>query len=124
MSVIKIPLLYVGSKGEKRLYTLFNCGANLSCINPRYAKELGKATSIGMMRQLNISNENNIEIRELIRLKFYISDLLLSEEFLMVPGLGEEVVIGANTIRKWQIKLDFEHGKALVHPKVPSLQLI
>ena len=45
MSIIKHPLLYVGSKGEKYLYTLFDSGANLSCINPecywrRYPPEM------------------------------------------------------------------------------------
>ncbi len=40
MSVIKLPLLYVGSKGEKHLYTLFDSGANLSRINPDYTDDL------------------------------------------------------------------------------------
>lgn len=42
MSVIKFPMLYVGSKGEKRLYTLFDSGANLSCINPDYVGNIEK----------------------------------------------------------------------------------
>lgn len=40
MSIIKHPLLYVGSKGEKHLYTLFDSGANLSCINPDYIYDI------------------------------------------------------------------------------------
>jgi hypothetical protein len=39
MSVIKVPFLYAGSKGEKHLYTLFDSGANLSCINPEYCMD-------------------------------------------------------------------------------------
>ncbi len=41
MSVIKLPLLFAGSKGEKHLYTLFDSGANLSCINPDYSRGFG-----------------------------------------------------------------------------------
>ncbi|WP_255035207.1 hypothetical protein [Lacihabitans soyangensis] len=33
MSIIKQPLLFAGSKGEKHIYTLYDSGANLSCIN-------------------------------------------------------------------------------------------
>ena len=41
MSIIKLPLLYEGSKGEKHLYTLFDSGAIFSCINPEVAEGLG-----------------------------------------------------------------------------------
>lgn len=57
-------------------------------------------------------------------LDFYINDVLLSDEFLVVPGLSEEAIIGAATLQKWRIKLDFEHDKVFVDPKVAKLQLI
>ena len=50
--------------------------------------------------------------------------MLLSGEFLVIPGLSEEVIIGAATMQKWRIKLDFEHDQALVDPKVARMQLI
>ncbi|MFP5041079.1 hypothetical protein [Parasediminibacterium sp. JCM 36343] len=40
MSVINLPILYVGSKGEKHLYSLFDSGVNLSCIHPDYVEGL------------------------------------------------------------------------------------
>jgi hypothetical protein len=40
MPVIKLPLLYTGLKGEKNLYTLFDSGANLSCIHPDFIKDI------------------------------------------------------------------------------------
>lgn len=53
-----------------------------------------------------------------------MDDVLLSDEFLVIPNLNEEVIIGAAPMQKWLIKLDFEHDKAIVHPKVAKLQLI
>jgi hypothetical protein len=35
MSIIKLPIRYEGSQGEKVLYTLFDSGATFSCINAR-----------------------------------------------------------------------------------------
>ena len=57
-------------------------------------------------------------------LDFYIDDILLSDEFLVVPDLSEEAIIGAATMQKWRIKLDFEYDNVHVDPKVGKLQLI
>lgn len=53
MSVIKIPMLYAGSKGEKTLYSLFDSGANLSCIHPDLAEGIETPTSLGRIRQIS-----------------------------------------------------------------------
>lgn len=125
MSVIKIPLLYAGSKGEGRLYTLFDSGANLSCINPDFVENLETPVKLGRTRLISTAAEGHyIEITEAIRLDFYIGDVLLSDEFLVVPSLSEEAIIGAATMQKWRIKLDFEHDTVHVDPKVAKMQLI
>lgn len=51
-------------------------------------------------------------------------ETLLSDEFLVVPNLSEEAIIGAATLQKWKIKLDFEHDQVIVDPRVGRLQLI
>jgi len=65
-----------------------------------------------------------IEVSEAVRLDFYMDDVLLSDEFLVIPSLSEEVIIGSATMQKWRIKLDFEHDIAIVDPKVAKMQLI
>ena len=125
MSIIKYPLLYVGSKGEKTLYTLFDSGANLSCIHPFCIKDIETPIHLGRTRQLATASDGHyIEVTEVVRLDFYIDDILLSDEFLIVPNLSEEAIIGAATLQKWKIKLDFEHDQVIVDPKVGKLQLI
>ena len=125
MSVIKLPLLFVGTKGEKHLYTLFDSGANLSCIDKSHLSNLEVPIHLGRVRRLATASEGHyIEINERVTLDFYIDDILLSDEFLVVPSLSEEAIIGAATLQKWRIKLDFEHDKVLVDPKVAKLQLI
>lgn len=124
MSVIKIPLLFAGSKGETRLYALFDSGANLSCIHPDVLAQLENPIKLGRKRNLATASENHyIEITERVSLDFYLEDVLLSDEFLVVPGLSEDVIIGAATMQKWRLKLDFEHDTVHVDPKVAKLQL-
>lgn len=125
MSILKHPLLFVGSKGEKNLYALYDSGANLSCIRPDLVKELENLDSLGRKRRIATANEGHyIEISHRVTLDFYINDILLSDEFLVVPGLSEEVIIGAATLQKWRIKLNFEHDTVEVDPKVAKMQLI
>lgn len=59
-----------------------------------------------------------------VTLDFYINDVLLSDEFWVVPGLSEEAIIGAATMQKWRIKLNLKDDKIEVDLKVAKLQLI
>ncbi len=125
MSVIKLPLLFVGSKGENHLYTLFDSGALLSCISPDYVDAITEPQTLGRIRRIATAIEGHyIEVKEIVRLDFYLHDVLLSDEFLVVPGLSEEAIIGAGTMQKWRIKLNFEHDTVEVDPKVAKMQLI
>jgi len=125
MSIIKIPMLYVGSRGEKLLYTLFDSGANLSCIHPDHLGGIEAPSNIGRTRKLATASEGHyIEVKEVVRLDFYINDVWLSDEFLIVAELSEEAVIGVATMQKWRIKLDFEHDQVIVDPKVVRHQRI
>lgn len=124
MSVIKLPILFVGSQGEVRLYSLFDSGANLSCINPDFLKGVEIPTKLGRIRNVYTAAEGHyIKIDSAVRLDFYLEDVLLSDEFLVVPGLSEEAIIGAATLQKWRIKLDFEYDTVHVDPKVAKMQL-
>jgi hypothetical protein len=123
MSFIKLPLLYLGSKGKKNLNTLFDSSINLSCIHPNFIKELEMPIRPGHSRKFYKANpEDYIEIKEAILLDFYINDILLSDEFLIVPDINEEIIIGAATLRKWRIKLDFEHDQVIVDPRSAKLR--
>jgi predicted aspartyl protease len=125
MSIIKHPLLYSGTEGEKYLYTLFDSGANLSCIHPDHADGLALPQHLGRTRRVSTASETHfIVIEYRITVNFYINDLELSDEFLIVPGLTEEVIIGAATMQKWRIKLDFEHDCLIVDPRVTKMQII
>ena len=59
-----------------------------------------------------------LKIEYSTRLDFYYEDIRLSDEFMIVPGLSEDVILGVNTFQKWSIKLDFEHDKVQIDPKV------
>ena len=42
---------------------------------------------------------------------------------MVVPGLSEEAIIGATTMQKWRIKLDFEHDEIITDARANRLIL-
>lgn len=97
------------------MYSLFDSGADMSCIHPAYLDRLEVPVSLGEERLMTTAKDSeHLVIKERVTLDFYIDDVLMSDEFLVVPSLTEEVVIGAATLQKWRIKLDFEHDVVLV----------
>jgi len=123
--IIRLPLRFEGSKGEKHLYALFDSGANYSCINETLVEDLEMLIPIHTPMRLSTASDNTyIEINSRTTLDFYHEDIRLSDEFLVVPRLSEEVIIGANTMQKWRLKLDFEHDTVIVDPRVAKLILI
>lgn len=119
MSVIKIPVRYEGSNGERVLYTLFDSGATFSCINPEYASLIADPDKIRVPLRVATASENAyLFVEERIAADFYINDVRMSDEFMVIPDLTEDVIIGATTMQKWRIKLDFEHDTVVIDPKV------
>jgi predicted aspartyl protease len=124
MSIIKVPVRFEGSKGEKTIYALFDSGASFSCISPENAKEIGVVEK--MRRPLEVATASRghyVKIEDTLRSDFYYNDIRMSDEFMVVPDLSEDAIIGVNTMQKWRIKLDFEHDTVLIDPKVAKLIL-
>ncbi|MFI5130404.1 MAG: retropepsin-like aspartic protease [Chitinophagales bacterium] len=123
--ILRIPLFFEGSKNSKNLYALFDSGATYSCINEHIAQELEIFIPLHTPMKLATASEHVfMEITNIVRLDFYKDDIRLSDEFLVVPSLSEEVVIGSTTMQKWRIKLDFENDTVIIDPKVAKLILI
>ena len=124
MSIIKIPLLFMGSKSEKMLYTLFDSGASFSCMSPENANEIGMVEKMRIPLEVATASRGHyVKIENTIRCDFFYDDIRMSDEFMVVPDLSEDAIIGVNTMQKWRIKLDFEHDKIIIDPKVAKLIL-
>jgi len=119
MSIIKIPLHFEGTLGEATFYSLFDSGASFSCITPECAKKVANLEKLWKPMEIATAAVGQyLKIKEVIRVDFYYNDIRMSDEFMVIPGLSEEVIIGVNTLQKWRIKLDFEHDTVIVDPKV------
>ena len=125
MSIIERKLNYRGSKGQADLNTLFDSGATYSCINPQIAATLGIVEPLPEPFELGTASEGSfIRVETRVVLNFYLNNLRLSDEFMVVPSLSEQAIIGASTMQKWKIKLDFETDEVITDPRVAKLRLM
>jgi predicted aspartyl protease len=122
--ILKLPVRFEGPHGDVVLYTLFDSGATLSCIHPDHVLAVGPTTKMKTPLIVGTADSNSyLTIAEKIIPEFYIDDIRLSDEFMVVPGLSEDAIIGAATMQKWRIKLDFEHDKVIIDPRVAEIML-
>jgi len=107
------------------LYALFDSGATYSCINDEIVDELEILTPLHTpMRMVTASASTFMEINYRTSLDFYHEDIRLTDEFYVIPDLSEQVIIGASTMQKWRIKLDFEHDTIILDPTVAKAILV
>ena len=123
--ILRLPLRFEGNVGEKILYALFDSGATYSCINSEIAGEIETLIPLHRpMRMPTASVAAIIEVKHRIVTDFYYDDIRLTDEFYVIPDLSEQVIIGASTMQKWRIKLDFDHDTIIIDPKVAKAILI
>jgi len=125
MSVIEQEIELKGSKGSKKVLALFDSGATYSHIKPDLAEGLGMLENLPQPLIFATANkEDSMEATKAVRLDFWIDGYRFSDEFMILPNLAEEVIIGAKTMQAWRMKLDFETEKVIFDHKVTRLRLI
>lgn len=124
MSMIKMPIKFEGSLGAAMVETLVDVGVTFSCISSKLADSLEVSTKMKRALEANSSSKDAIvKIKKKVVLDFYYNDVRMSDEFLVVPGLSEEVILGGTTLQKWRIKIDFGKDTIVVDPKATKISL-
>ena len=125
MAVIEKGIRLVGSKGEETVNAIFDSGATYSCVRPELAKELEAIVALPEPMDFGTAKEGEtLSAKEAIRLNFYLDGYRFSDEFMLIDSLSEPVVIGAATMQKWRLKLNFETDEVIVDPRVTKLRLL
>ncbi|MGH9801102.1 MAG: retropepsin-like aspartic protease [Blastocatellia bacterium] len=123
--MLERTITFRGSKGKADLQTLFDIGATYSCIRPDVVEKLAPTNLLPEPLPVETAAEGNyVHIESTSRLEFTLDGMRLSDEFMVVPGLSEQAIIGATTMQKWKIKLDFEHDEIITDPRAAKLKLM
>jgi len=125
VAVIQKRIRLAGSKGSREVVAIFDSGATYSCIQPELAKMLGTVEPLPEPMDFSTAKDGEtLTATERIVLNFYLEGYRFSDEFMLIPGLSESVIIGAATLQKWRLKLDFEADEVIIDPRVTHLRLL
>ncbi|MBI4546464.1 MAG: retroviral-like aspartic protease [Ignavibacteriae bacterium] len=125
MAVIQKNILLEGTKGKEETTALFDSGTSYSCINPKIASRLEQVLRLPKPLDFGpAKNGETLHASEVVRLDFYIGEYRFSDEFMVIPDLLEPIIIGAATLQKWRMKLDFEADDVIIDPRVTKLRLM
>lgn len=125
MAIIEKEVELVGSKGREKVKGLFDSGSTYSCIEKELAERLGLIDTLLEPLEFETAKKGEkVEAKGHLSLLFYLDGYRFSDEFFILPDLSEKLVIGTTTMQKWRFKLDFEHEKVLIDPRVTRLRFL
>ena len=125
MAIIQKRMILEGSKGKEEVFGLFDTGASYSFIRPELAKRLEIIIPLPKPIELGTAKEDEkVTATHRISVDFYLDGYRFSDEFMLVSNLSEPVIIGAGTMQKWRMKLDFKNDEVLIDPKVTKLRIL
>ena len=122
-SLLKKKLSLSVQKAEKKIKGLFDSGATYSCISRELAKELEVLIPLAEPLRFETAEKGKeLEAKERVALDFHLNGYRFSDEFMVLPELSEEVIIGAKTMQALRFKLDFEKEEVIIDPRVTRLR--
>jgi hypothetical protein len=117
-------LRVLGDKGERRVQTLFDTGASASFIRRDVAEPLATLVRLPSAEVYMLGDGvGRLRATETVILHVLLKGIRISDNFIVVPRLSDEMIIGANTLQKWRIKLDLENEDVLIDRRVSRLLL-
>lgn len=124
MGLIIKKLRVFGDKGEKRVQVLFDTGASASFIRRDIAESLATILRLPSPEVYTLGDGvGRLRATETAVLYVIVKGIRISDNFIVVPRLSDEMIIGANTLQKWRVRLDLENADVLVDRRVSRLLL-
>jgi len=105
------------------LLVIFDSGPTYSCTQPELAERL-ELPLPEPMSFTTAKEGKEATATGRVTLNFYLDGYRFSDEFMLIPDLSEQVIIGAATLQKWRLKLDFEADEVIIDPRVTELRLL
>lgn len=124
MGIIKKEILVAGSRSERRCEVLFDTGASACFVRQGVAAELGQPVKAPFPLAFKLGNNTVMSAEETVDLFLDIKGHKLPFHFLVVPQLPYEVIVGANFLQDWKIKLDPATEEFIIDEKALEIILV
>jgi predicted aspartyl protease len=121
MGVIRKKIDVYGGKASKDLEVLFDSGASQSVIDRSIAEQICIIIPLREPLEIKIPNNGSIIVTHVCTFYMEIDGHKVSDTALILDNLGEvDMVIGAKTMQRYGMHLEFSEEKDLVRVTKPQ----
>jgi hypothetical protein len=104
---------------------LFDTGASMSFVRKSLASKVATVLKAPEPMIFRLGDgQGTLEAREEAILRVTINGCEIVDNFMVVDHLTDDVIIGAQTLQGWRIKLDMEREEVIIDPKVTQMRLV
>ena len=113
-----------GDKGSINVQALFDTGAGASFLRKDIAEKIGTVIITPTVLDFSLADgKGSLQVNEAVYLDVEVADLTLFFTFMVTDELGEEMIIGADMMQRWKIRLDPEQEDISIDPRALRLRL-
>ena len=126
MSLLELPCVLVGNRGRTSTVCLFDSGASYSVIRKESAEQIAHLEALPEPLVFETADTGDfITANYVVVLEFFLEDAprRFTDEFMVLDTISEDLIIGATTMQKWGIKLDFVNEKVIYDRKMHRLRI-
>lgn len=124
MGLIRKQLNVAGSLGERKCTVLFDTGASASFVREDIAREVAQTLRAPKPLYFTLGNGAVIRAEYTTDLHIEIDGHTLAHMFLVFPGLPDELIIGADFLQRWKIRLDPATEEFIIDEEALKIVLI
>ncbi len=118
MGVIIKELTVQGHRGEAVVKAFFDSGSGVSLLRRDIADRVGTAP-LPTSRFFGLADgDRRLEAREVSTLDVTIKGVTLFYTFYVTDRLSDDMIIGADMLQRWKIKLDPENEDVEIDPNI------
>jgi predicted aspartyl protease len=124
MGVILKNINVAGSKGERTCEALFDTGASASFVRESALAGIADPQPAPSPLKFKLGDKRLVEASKTVVLRLQIDGYHLYHMFLVVEKLPQELVIGADFLQRWKIKLDPATEQFIIDPAALEIFLV
>src|SRR3990172_12802690 len=114
----KKKLLKDGEKGSRHVMALFDSGASHTLIRKNVAQTFATITKLRHPMSFGLGDgKGKVVAKSMVGFQLHLKGCQLLDDAVVVDELSDEIIIGASTLQKYRLILDFDKEDVIIDKK-------
>ena len=124
MGLIIKDTAITGDKGSAMVQALFDTGSSVSFLRLDIAENIATIVTTPSTHTFTLADgKGTLQVGQTVNLDIGIGEVTVFFTLFVLRDLAEELIIGADMLHRWKIRLDPEQEEVSVDPRASRLRL-